>query len=99
MIQPRSIASLIRCRNDARRCVLDCRPRGMLRFQATACFVLRTIANTVPHLALPAAMRKSSWRRFGHRPAQREVSLGGEYGGLGANYKIWSGNARATIPF
>lgn len=27
------------------------------------------------------------------------LSLGGEYGGLGANYKIWSGNVRASIPF
>ena len=27
------------------------------------------------------------------------LSLGGEYGGLGANYKIWTGNARATVPF
>lgn len=27
------------------------------------------------------------------------LSLGGELGGLGANYKIWSGNARATVPF
>jgi hypothetical protein len=24
---------------------------------------------------------------------------GGEYGGLGARYKIWSSNARATVPF
>jgi hypothetical protein len=27
------------------------------------------------------------------------VSLDGEYGGLGANYKIWTGNVRATVPF
>jgi outer membrane autotransporter protein len=27
------------------------------------------------------------------------VSLGGELGGLGASYKIWSGNVRATVPF
>ena len=27
------------------------------------------------------------------------VSLGGEYGGLGANYKIWTGNVRASVPF
>jgi hypothetical protein len=27
------------------------------------------------------------------------VSLDGEYGGLGANYKIWTGNVRASIPF
>jgi len=27
------------------------------------------------------------------------VSLDGEYGGLGANYKIWTGNVRATMPF
>ena len=27
------------------------------------------------------------------------VSLGGEYGGLGANYKIWSGNVTAILPF
>jgi outer membrane autotransporter protein len=26
------------------------------------------------------------------------ISLGGEYGGLGANFKIWSGNIRATMP-
>ena len=27
------------------------------------------------------------------------LSLGGEYGGLGANYKIWTGNVRASMPF
>jgi hypothetical protein len=27
------------------------------------------------------------------------LSLGGELGGLGANYKIWSGNARVAVPF
>ncbi len=27
------------------------------------------------------------------------VSLDGEYGGIGANYKIWTGNVRATVPF
>jgi len=27
------------------------------------------------------------------------VSVGGEYGGLGANYKIWTGNVSATMPF
>jgi hypothetical protein len=27
------------------------------------------------------------------------VSLDGEYGGLGANYKIWTGNVRGTVPF
>lgn len=27
------------------------------------------------------------------------VSLGGELGGLGANYKIWTGNVRAAVPF
>jgi hypothetical protein len=27
------------------------------------------------------------------------VSLDGEYGGLGANYKIWTGSVRASIPF
>ncbi len=27
------------------------------------------------------------------------LSLGGEYGGIGANYKIWSGNVRGMIPF
>ena len=27
------------------------------------------------------------------------ISLGGEYGGLGASYKIWTGNLRATVPF
>jgi outer membrane autotransporter protein len=27
------------------------------------------------------------------------ISLEGEYGGLGANYKIWSGNVRGTVPF
>jgi hypothetical protein len=27
------------------------------------------------------------------------VSLGGEFGGLGASYKIWSGNLRAAVPF
>ncbi len=26
-------------------------------------------------------------------------TLGGEYGGLGASYKIWSGNVRASVPF
>ena len=27
------------------------------------------------------------------------VSLGGELGGLGASYKIWSGNVRGSLPF
>jgi hypothetical protein len=27
------------------------------------------------------------------------LSLGGEYGGLGASYKIWTGNVRASMPF
>ena len=27
------------------------------------------------------------------------VSLDGEYGGLGASYKIWTGSVRASIPF
>ncbi len=27
------------------------------------------------------------------------LSLGGEYGGLGANFKIWSGNISAKVPF
>ncbi|MBX9842193.1 MAG: autotransporter domain-containing protein [Xanthobacteraceae bacterium] len=27
------------------------------------------------------------------------LSLGGEYGGIGANYKLWTGNARLTVPF
>lgn len=27
------------------------------------------------------------------------VSLDGEYGGLGANYKIWTGNVRVAMPF
>jgi hypothetical protein len=27
------------------------------------------------------------------------LSLGGEYGGLDASYEIWTGNARATMPF
>ena len=27
------------------------------------------------------------------------VSLDGEYGGLGASYKIWTSNVRATLPF
>lgn len=27
------------------------------------------------------------------------LSLGGELGGLGADYKIWSGNVRGTVPF
>lgn len=29
----------------------------------------------------------------------RSVSLGGEYGGLGANFKVWTGNLRVTVPF
>ena len=27
------------------------------------------------------------------------LALGGEYGGLGAAYKIWTGNVRASMPF
>lgn len=27
------------------------------------------------------------------------IALGGEYGGLGAAYKIWTGNVRASVPF
>ena len=27
------------------------------------------------------------------------ISVGGELGGLGADYKIWSGNVRGTVPF
>lgn len=27
------------------------------------------------------------------------VALGGEYGGIGAAYKVWTGNARATVQF
>jgi hypothetical protein len=27
------------------------------------------------------------------------LSLGGEYGGIGANYKLWTGKARLTMPF
>jgi hypothetical protein len=27
------------------------------------------------------------------------ISLDGEYGGLGATYKLWSGNLRASVPF
>jgi len=27
------------------------------------------------------------------------LTFGGEYGGLGANYKTWTGNARLTVPF
>ncbi|MEW6450737.1 MAG: autotransporter outer membrane beta-barrel domain-containing protein [Pseudomonadota bacterium] len=27
------------------------------------------------------------------------LSLGGEYGGIGANYKLWTGNARLSMPF
>ena len=27
------------------------------------------------------------------------VAIGGEYGGIGASYKIWTGNARATLRF
>ena len=27
------------------------------------------------------------------------ISLGGEYGGLGVNYKIWSGDVRIAMPF
>ncbi len=32
-------------------------------------------------------------------PRGVNVSLGGELGGLGATYKIWSGNVRAVVPF
>ena len=35
----------------------------------------------------------------GRAPGGCVVSLEGEYGGVGANYKIWTGNARATMPF
>jgi hypothetical protein len=27
------------------------------------------------------------------------ISLGGELGGLGTSYKIWSGNVRGSVPF
>jgi len=27
------------------------------------------------------------------------LSLGGDYGGIGANYKVWTGTARANVPF
>jgi len=27
------------------------------------------------------------------------LALGGEYGGIGADYKLWTGNARLTLPF
>jgi hypothetical protein len=27
------------------------------------------------------------------------ISLDGEYGGLGASYKIWTGSVRASMPF
>jgi hypothetical protein len=27
------------------------------------------------------------------------LTSGGEYGWTGANYKIWTGNARLTVPF
>jgi len=27
------------------------------------------------------------------------LTLGGEHGGIGADYKIWTGNARLTVPF
>jgi hypothetical protein len=27
------------------------------------------------------------------------LSLGGEYGGIGADYKVWTGKTRLTVPF
>jgi hypothetical protein len=27
------------------------------------------------------------------------VTVGGEYGGIGAPYKIWAGNVRGSVPF
>ena len=27
------------------------------------------------------------------------ISLGGEYGGIGETFKVWTGNVRVTVPF
>jgi hypothetical protein len=31
--------------------------------------------------------------------AGASLSLGGEYGGLGADYKVWTASARGSLPF
>jgi hypothetical protein len=42
--------------------------------------------------------RVTSGISFAHRLGM-SVSLGGEYAGIGGIYKVWSGNARVSVPF